>query len=84
MMPTLHEVFNSVANKEKSSIKKFARWGESLLKSGGPHLKKWMKAIKESPLMTDLAGGGKTKSAHGWFTGIFDIFGLMIMIMEMI
>ena len=54
-MPTLHEVFNSVANKEKISIKKFARWGESLLKSGGPHLKKWMKAIKESPIQNIIA-----------------------------
>ena len=26
-------------------------------------------------LMTDLAGSGKPKSEHGWFTGIFNIFG---------
>ena len=46
----MHEIINSVANKEKISKKKFAKWGKSLLKSGGTHLKMWMKAIKESPI----------------------------------
>jgi hypothetical protein len=27
-------------------------------------------------LMTDLAGVENPKSAQGWFTGIFDIFGV--------
>ena len=48
MMPTLHDIFNSVANEKTISKKDFASWGKRLLKSGGPHLKKWGISTKES------------------------------------
>ena len=53
MMPTLHDIFNSAANEKTISKKDFASWGKRLLKSGGPHLKKWGISTKES-LIQDL------------------------------
>ena len=48
MMPTLHEIFNSVANEKPISKKDYVSWGKRLLKSGGPHLKKWVISTKDS------------------------------------
>ena len=49
-MPTLKEITNAVVEERHISDKEFAKWGNSLLHSGGSHLRKKIKAFKNSPI----------------------------------
>ena len=49
-MSTIKDIVTAINDNEEIDDEEFAKWGKSLLKSGGPHYKKWVKALQSSPL----------------------------------
>ena len=50
IMPILKEMLDASKNNADISDEKFVCWGNSLLNMYGPHLKKWIKALRDSPI----------------------------------
>merc|ERR1712082_6273 len=50
LMPTLKEIIAAVKDNADVPDETFIKWGKSLLKIGGPHLRKKFQAIEDSPI----------------------------------
>ena len=49
-MPIFKEILEAIRNETEIYDEKFVKWGTSLLKTYGPHLKKWIKVLREAPI----------------------------------
>ena len=75
IMPILKEMLDASKNNADISDEKFVYWGNSLLNMYGPHLKKWIKALRDSPIKSLIAElekleekqGKKVKEGLMWF-----------------
>ena len=50
MMPIIKEIIETHQNNTDISDDVFVKWGNTLLHKWGPHLKLWIKALKQSPI----------------------------------
>ena len=49
-MRTIKDIVTAINDYEEINEEELVKWGKSLLKLGGPHYKKWLKALQASPL----------------------------------